>query len=489
MKKKYNIHLTFALLALSIFTLLSGCGDEKHIGNLKKHLSYLASDELEGRYPTSLGDTLAREYIIDRYRECGLAGINNGSYLQGFDYLSDIDADGYVVIKSNKETQHMIYNKDFTIRVGSISGAIESNLVFIGYGIRDSNSGYDDFKNVNIKDNIVLCYLHPPRDVEDYVRKMAFKYGWKETIEYVASQGARGLIFVSPNEEMEKLQPIYKMRTFSQRIRKFKITVIQISRQVFINVMENAGEDIHHIEDELKTSHKSLSRNLSNMTIYIRTEVDYVYKNAYNIIGLLKGIDTTQNIIIGAHYDHLHPRIFEGLQDSIRNGADDNASGVSVLLELANRFSGMGIVGSNILFICFSAEESGAMGSRYFINNMPLPIGSIKAMINLDMVGRMRQNTLHVNDTYPSSEWKYLIEFIDNNEIRINYDIEGGYTDVVPFLEKEIPLIWISTGSHEDLHQVSDEIDKINFRGMEQVFFFIVDLLKMISRTDVRFEK
>jgi len=481
-------HLSFLTIYILLGIGFYHCNSAAPEDRLYRHVSYLAADQLAGRYPTTLGDTLARAYIIENYHTFGLSKINKGRYLQGFDYLSNIEVNGDVSLRSDETFRSLVHGQDFTINKKSASGKVSGSLAFIGYGIKDSLRQYDDFRPVNVNNKLALCYLHPPREIQEHVRKLSMQNNWSEIVEYAASCGARGFIHVAPNEPMEKLIPVKERYPFSQRNSQFQIPVIQISRQVFIQIMTAAGLDIRNIERELTSSRSSRAQNIPNIEMHIQTDVNYVYKKAYNIIGSIKGEDTTQTIVIGAHYDHVPPRRTSGRPDSIRNGADDNASGVAVLLELGRMYSRCKIPGCNVLLICFGAEEGRLMGSQHFLENPPLDLKSIKMMINLDMVGRMDHDTLFVNYSNTAKNFKKIIQSIQKDCTIIQFGRIAGYTDADQFIAHGLPAIWLTTGFHEDVHQVSDETEKINFPGMEKVFYYTVDLIDLISQAGIKFK-
>ena len=203
-------------------------------------------------------------------------------------------------------------------------------------------------------------------------------------------------------------------------------------------------------------------------------------KIAYNVLGLLSGKDSSSTVVIGAHYDHIGIKYIPGTQDTICNGADDNASGVALMLELARRTANAREPECNVLFIGFTAEESALLGSDYFLRNQPQAIHQIKAMLNFDMVGRLRENTLYINHCNSAAFWNELIEDANLDSLIIIKDALNARNDGVCFAGVQIPVIWFFTGLHEDMHQVTDEIDRINFLGMTKVYFLAARILRQL---------
>jgi len=245
--------------------------------------------------------------------------------------------------------------------------------------------------------------------------------------------------------------------------------------------------DPEKLDEKLRHRSTSSALTIPGLTFEITTGVIYTYQPAHNILGLLPGKDTTQTLVLGAHYDHIGIGKPVGT-DSIRNGADDNASGVALLLELVRLCAEQPEpFDCNILFIAFGAEEWMMIGSHYFAEHIPPAAGKIKAMINFDMVGRLQDNRLFINQTFTAAEWKPLLAQIRvaDLEIHSNDRLQGSDSDV--FIQSKIPAIFINTGTHPDIHQVADEADQINFAGMEKILKYAFELVKSASRKEVTF--
>lgn len=477
--KNYN----YLVVIIIFFFPLSSKTDSLEI-SLHKHISYLSSDKLMGRYPTSMGDSLAREYILKAFNSIGLLAPYSNSYLQGFDYLVNIKASGSFCINKINNKNYLTRGQDFQIFPQSGSGQVESNLVFIGYGFMTDYNNYNLKKN--IEGNIVLTYLFPHKDISHNVRELYSKMNWRSIVEQAIILGARALIFVVPDKKYDRMKKIEDRSHFSQRNRQFKIPVIQISRRVFETLFTDIGMDIILLENRLKKLNQPYVKMLPKINMNIKISVKYIYKKAYNIIGFLEGSNSDTTIIIGAHYDHLPPKKTNGVKDTIRNGADDNASGVSLLLELAQNISKYNNLTCDILFICFGAEESGFIGSKYFVNNYDATLHDIKLMINLDMVGRMRDDRLFINHIGKNQRFLNCIKSIDNDSLNIQFDKLNGATDIIPFLKANVPAIWITTGFHDDQHQVTDSIDKINIGGMVKIYKYLINIIKHISESNLK---
>ncbi len=476
------------LFLFPILFLLS-CQDSHSISEqLEKHVNYLASDKLEGRYPTTEGDSLSQMYIENIFKENGLESLNSKSeYFQDFPFLCRINASNTnsISIKISDSLYQLKHTKDFVVFSQSGSDKISGKLVFIGYGINEKINEYDDYHRIDLSDKVAICYMVPPKGIEKNLRKMSFKLNTTEKAKLLKSLGCKAIIFVLPEsyKKHDSIIPLNEKRRFSQKSVQEQIPMIRLSYSAYKNLMKTANIDIDKINKSLLTSKSSLSFELPEISISIDIKVNYEFSRATNIVGFLKGKDTTQSIIIGAHYDHLGIKNYRSMLDSIYNGADDNASGISVLLEMSKLCSTDSLYDCNICFVAFGAEESGLVGSRYFINNLPSKTGKIKCMINYDMVGRMRGDTLHVNHTKSAKEWTSFLSTNQDYNFNLYFDEQVGATDSYSFIRKGIPSLWFFTGYHSNYHKPSDEYGTLNYVGMERILLFSKELISQVSKS------
>ena len=200
-----------------------------------------------------------------------------------------------------------------------------------------------------------------------------------------------------------------------------------------------------------------------------------------NVLGYIDN-DASQTIVIGAHYDHLGYNeyggsLYRGEEKQIHNGADDNASGVAVLLNLASKLKGSN-KGNNYLFMTFSGEEMGLLGSNYFVKNATIPTDSINYMLNMDMVGRLKaDSTLAVYGTGTSPIFKQVITAHNDKFKLIEKESGVGPSDHTSFYLNDVPVLHFFTGQHEDYHRPSDDYDKLNYDGMTTISNYIYDII------------
>jgi hypothetical protein len=211
---------------------------------------------------------------------------------------------------------------------------------------------------------------------------------------------------------------------------------------------------------------------------------------AYNLVGYIDN-NADNTVVIGAHYDHLGlgnqgSSLDANPQNKIHNGADDNASGVAGVIELARYFqTNKTKEATNFLFICFSGEELGLYGSKYFTENPTIDLGKVTYMINLDMIGRLDLSTksVAVSGTGTSPAWEALLKSLATEKLQIKTDSAGiGPSDHTSFYLKNIPVLHFFTGSHSDYHKPSDDVEKINFEGEKEILQLIGTLIEKLDK-------
>lgn len=263
------------------------------------------------------------------------------------------------------------------------------------------------------------------------------------------------------------------------------IPVFHLSKEVSNKLLKaSMGKTLAQIENEIDKDLKPQSQVLKGWKAVGTATVHQTKTEVKNVIGVLEGEGPLANetIVIGAHYDHvgMGQRGFSpGAGKEVHNGADDNASGTVSLIELAKRFAGKkGKPARRLVFIAFTAEEIGLIGSAYYCKNPIFPLKDTVAMFNMDMVGRMRGEKLTVFGTGTAKRWKPLLDSMgDEFSIKLTYKPEGfGPSDHSSFYGKKIPVLHLFTDTHRDYHKPTDDWDKINVPGMVRV----VDMLEKI---------
>ncbi|MDA1049926.1 MAG: M20/M25/M40 family metallo-hydrolase [Planctomycetota bacterium] len=274
-----------------------------------------------------------------------------------------------------------------------------------------------------------------------------------------------------------------------------KLPVFFASRTLVDRVLKaSLGQDLAALESAIDEGPMPHSQELKGWKVDCESNVVYQKATLKNVAGVIEGHGplADETIIVGAHYDHLGeggPGSLAPWTKAIHNGADDNASGTAALLEVARRLASQDDKPRRrIVFIAFSGEERGLLGSSHYINNPPIPLEKTVAMVNMDMVGRLKDNKLIISGTGTAKSFEALID--DTNK-RYEFDIKkdsGGYgpSDHATFYGKQIPVFHFFTGTHNDYHRPSDDVEKINVHGMQRVTDMVTDVVEQLAHAEER---
>jgi hypothetical protein len=487
-------------LFVAVFLVLTGWTNEiptpaaesSAAEELARHVRTLASDEMMGRGVDTPGIVMARDYIAQEFKSYGLLpGGDNGTYFQRLEVVTGVEAKEPSAARLGKDPT-LVLDEDWNPLGLSASGTAEADLVFVGYGITAEDYGYDDYAGIDVKGKIVLVlrYEPPPKDDKSpfRVQPQASKYApLQAKASNARDHGAIGMILVdlSPKEGQKELIPV--RRLFGGRSQK-NIVAAQIRREILQRRLQAEGVSLGDLKAKIDREEKPSSIAFPSIRAALTVKLEKITRPTDNVVAVLPGADAKlkpENIVIGAHYDHIGLGHF-GTNDfstegQIYHGADDNASGTAVVMSAAARLSrSPDRPPRTIVFVAFTGEELGLHGSRYFVAHPPFPIGSIKAMINLDMVGRMKENRVTAGAVDSAQEFPGLIgRAAGGLDIRMRQG--GGSTDHVSFYEKGIPAVHFSTGGHPDYHRPSDTWDKLNIQGMAKVSDIVVALARELA--------
>jgi hypothetical protein len=299
--------------------------------------------------------------------------------------------------------------------------------------------------------------------------------------------GASGIILVdlSPKAGQKELIPV--RRLFGGRSQN-NIVAAQIRRDIVEQHLEAEGVSLSELKARIDREEKPSSLALPSLHAVLTVNLEKTTRMTDNVVAVLPGADVKlkpENVVVGAHYDHIGLGYF-GTSDfstegQIHHGADDNASGTAVMMSAAARLGrSPDRPPRTIVFVAFSGEELGLHGSRYFVAHAPFPLDSTKAMINLDMVGRMKDNHASVGAVDSATEFPDLIRRAAGG-LDITMKQGGGSTDHVAFYEKKIPAVHFTTGGHPDYHRPSDTWEKLNVAGMAKISDTVVALVREIA--------
>jgi len=462
----------------------------------RSQVRYLASDELTGRGVDTPGIKLARDYIAREFSEYGLLPVgDNGTYLQAFGVTTGVAVKQPSSLVVN-DGESLALDSDWTPLGISASGHVDGELLFAGYGITAKEYGYDDYAGIDAKGKIVLVlrYEPPPKDEKSPFQKWP-RYSSFATLRSkmnnARDHGAAGLILVDLQQPKAPARELISLRGIFSR-NDNNVIAAQVKRERVEQWFNAQGVSLSTLKEKIDRDEKPDSLALRDMTVTLSVTLEPIRGWAENVIGILPGSDPalrSENIVIGAHYDHLGFGYY-GTRDSstegqIHHGADDNASGTAVLLRVARRLAQSNSKPRRTLvFAAFSGEEVGLLGSRYYVEHPPFPLSTTRAMLNLDMVGRLRDNRLTVFGARSAPALSGIVnEAARGAGLEIKESDSVGRSDHMSFYNKKIPALHFFTGSHPDYHRPTDTWDKLNTEGMVQISGLVATVAQKIAGT------
>ena len=484
------------LFALSAWTLEVPPLSPSSIDLLKNHTRFLASEKLTGRGVDTPGILLARDYIAGELAKLGLQpGGDNGTYLQRFEVVTGLRVkQPSSLTLDNQPTLRL--NQDWTPLGFSTSNEVEAEVVFAGYGITAKDYGYDDYEGIDVKGKIVILlrYEPPPKDGQSPFRKhpnYSVHAALRTKANNARNHGAVGMILVDLQNQNASNRELISIRNNLWRGGN-SLVAAQVRRVPLQNWLEAHGVPLLELRERIDREEKPASMHVPAGKAKLEINLEEVRQPTENVVAVLPGSDPRlrdESVVIGAHYDHVGFGYY-GTRDptaegQVHHGADDNASGTAVLLELARRLSQSNPrPPRSIIFAAFSAEELGLFGSRYYVNQPPMPLSSTKAMINLDMVGRLRDRRLTVFGTRSAREFSEIVKSAAGElGLEISESDGIGRSDHMAFYSKKVPALHFFTGVHSDYHRSSDTWEKLNFEGMAKITELVLNTAKSIANT------
>lgn len=479
----------------------------------RKHLSVLASDEFEGRETGKRGAELAANYIAKEFKKLGLKAPVKGSYFQNV----ELTESSFEVSKFQINHEHLQNLKHFYLAGTFPEKKIKAEeLVFAGYGI--STERYDDLKGIDITGKVVLIMGRgePTKDGVSLISKSAELSEWSKVrakrIQNILSKKPALILAVNPDlsQALAKAgshfaQPSIALKSKKGAVESTEADVIQVTPETAAIFLKNSGKTFNQLISAINETGSPASEVL-------KTDFETTYGSkskdvkAVNVLGYLEGSDLKNELlVISAHYDHVGLTT-EG-EDKVNNGADDDGSGTTAVLELAKIFSQAKKEGKgprrSILFLAVVGEEKGLLGSEWYSDHPVFPLKNTVTNLNIDMIGRV--DPAHKDNP----DYCYLIgsDKLSTQLHRISENANATYTklkidykyndpndperiyyrsDHYNFAKHGIPIIFYFNGVHEDYHKVSDEISKINFplltKRAQLVFYTAWDIVNRRER-------
>ena len=468
---------------------------------------YLSSDALEGRGLTTRGLELAAEFIARQFHEAGLkTDVCGGTPFQKFPVTVDARLGGenrlLLTGPGHPELPRtLIPGRDYTPLAAGDSCRFDLPLAFVGYGVTDPAEGYDDYAGLNAAGKAVIVLRQHPRQVgkdgKDHGCAACGHALLRRKIANAFQHGASAVIFVTDRIQLDeqagddKLVSLTKGGCLSAHR---DLPIFHCRREAIEPVIRAAlGTDLAGLERRIARGPAPRSGDLSGWRVSGQTEIRRQQTMAKNVIGVLPGANPagSETVVVGAHYDHFG---FVDLQShgvkhrEFYSGADDNASGVASLLEIARTLAHRGHpLPRQVVFVSFCAEEEGLLGSSYYVSHPVVPLSRTVVMVNLDMVGRLRSNTLYVRGIGTSVGWGTVIQRLNSRQgLSLVLQDAFGSSDQLSFYAKDVPILAFFTGRHEDYHETSDKFVKLNIPGMRRIARLACDVVESLADAPVR---
>ena len=474
------------------------------VDDLRQHVERLASEAMEGRLAGTPGELMATEYVATWFEKYGLEPVgDDDTFFQVFPFTA-----GIALGEGNQLTLHLkdgarsfAVDESWRPLAYSATGSFEkAGVVFAGYGIvapdAEEYEEYDSYVHLDVADKWVIVFRYMPEGIPAEQRQHFVRFSSLRYKAMVArDKGARGLLVVSgPNSKVK--HPLVRL-SFDASLAGTSIPAVSITDELATSLLEadGSGRTVKELQDKLDGGQLSMGMELTDVTLSARIELKKVKRTGRNVLGRLAAKDPDARerpaIIVGAHVDHLGRGNSGSLarddeRGEIHYGADDNASGVAAILEIAEFLKsrleeGRLQLHRDIVFAAWSGEELGLLGSQYFVSKLEKTAGDpehirdqIAAALNLDMVGRLEQS-LVLHGVGSSSVWRREIER-RNAPVGLPLKLSADSylpTDATSFYLKGVPILSAFTGSHEDYHTPRDVPEKLDYEDMVRICRFM----------------
>ena len=477
------------LIFLWLFTVITACGPrfEKEItaGEIENHISFLASDRLKGRYPGTAGDEMLTGYIATQLKQAGLI-LYEKEGLQPFDLVTDIKP-GPDNALSFGDTE-LEAGSDFLPFPFSADASARGEVIFAGYGFQIDRDTlrWNDYGPVDVTGQLVMLLRGAPGGGNASSPYINYSKDRGKAL-LAADQGAAGVILVSG----PSCDPEDALVDLEGKEHPVSIPVIHMRRDAADRFLAAAGAgSVGGLESRIASLRQPVSF-ATGKTIRMTADLEPNVVETANVIATLKGADPglrSEFVLLGAHHDHLGmggPGTSSRQPDTlaVHNGADDNASGVTAVLEISEYLVAES-PSRSMMFITFGAEEMGLVGSKYFTEHPPVDFSRVQAMINLDMMGRLNEDRqLQVGGIGTSPVFRPLLDSLNREYgFSLKYSSEGyGPSDHASFYAENVPVLFISTGAHTDYHTPADDPEGINVEGTREVTLFVAEIAKALA--------
>ncbi|MCI0342765.1 MAG: M20/M25/M40 family metallo-hydrolase [Planctomycetales bacterium] len=438
---------------------------------MMEHVKFLASDDLKGREAGTPEGRRAADYVAARFRSAGLEPIGEqGTFFQAVKISGETQPgpDSTVSLLAGAGEKVLVPGTDFRPLGLATNPEAAGILVFAGYGISAPEAGYDDYAGLDVAGRVVLLLASVPKEADPgapFAGRLRYVHGGiAKKAKNAADHGAAGFVLVSGPATKELDGDILTGIPF-----KSPIPGVQVTRRAAAELFAAAGQDLRAAQEAIEAAGKPASSALPVRARLRATTVD-ANTLAHNVVARLPGRDpaaSSEVVVLGGHYDHVGMGTFgsrTNARGQIHNGADDNASGITGVIAVAEAMGAAGLRGRRtILFLGFAAEEKGLLGSAFYCRQPLAPLAQTVTMVNLDMIGRGANRWCAVNGVGTSPGFREMMERL-NRRVGLEavyYDGGRAPSDNDSFYMRGIPILMLFTGLHDDYHTPTDDWQKI----------------------------
>ena len=475
-----------ALFAAGIGLAADSADPGRYIADVKA----LTTPQMEGRGAGTKGIVRAADLIEQRYRLLGLQPAGTKGFFQPFTVITGAVLKGAnrLEVETGASKKQLKLNQEFVPFSFSSSAEVAAPIVFAGFGATAPEFGYDDYAHLDVKDKIVVILRYEPLGFSAKTPRGGLTEHSQLITKAINARnhGAKAVILVNGKLADGEEDALTRFGSVNGP-ENAGIVIVQARNDAANAWFAAAGKTLQGAQDQINSSTAPASFAFpGTLRISLAVSVESTRATVNNVLAYLPG-KSDEFIIIGAHYDHLGYGNVDSLAPSqigkVHPGADDNASGTAGVLELARLFAPMkGKLPRGILFCSFAGEELGLLGSAHWANAPTLPLEKAVAMINMDMIGRIKDGKVYVGGVGTGATFRNLLEEEKQKEKEVSpftfeYS-EGGYgaSDHTSFVAKKIPVLFFFSGLHSDYHKPSDTWEKIDGADAARLLDFVDDV-------------
>ena len=455
------------------------------------HIRYLSHENRDGRYPGTRGSKDVIAYLVKRLKSYSVQPGAGQSFIQPFNITTGIELGENNTVRVNDNV--LTVGDDYIPLSFSGNGSTSALAVFAGYGfnIEEDDLKWNDYEELDVKGKWVIVLRHSPERNNQHSVYAPHSALHKKML-VARDRGAAGILFVSQLEDQE----LYPLK-YIPGYKNAGIPAIHLSNDRAEEIFKTVGWSRQMIQETMNRSLESITFELPNTIIESVVNLNFIEARAANVIGAIRSGNRKyrdEYIVVGAHFDHIGmggdgSGSRKPNENAVHPGADDNASGIAGLLELAQKLTAYkSKLKRSILLIGFDAEEKGLQGARHFTEHPTVDLANIITMINMDMIGRMKDSSATVGGVGTSPVFKHLLDSLSRNRgVNLNMTLPGfGPSDHAAFYSRDVPVLFFFSGFHNEYHTPDDTWKLINLQGEKDILELIYDIVFHLARTPDR---